>query len=108
MKADVIIFAKVAEELKDFLTNCYSYGIFKTYVCQLVNGTVEVGHAGIPKYAELPHKNLGVCWAIDRLLKNESECYPECNHVIIGERLPRTIIKSSCYYCGDSTSDAYF
>lgn len=104
MKADVILFAKPIEELGNFSTNCYSYGIFKTYICQLENGTVEIGHAGIPEYAELPHKNLGVCWAVNRLLKRESEC----SHIIIGERLPITIIKSSCYYCGDSTSDAYF
>ena len=108
MKADIVIFAKPVEELGNFSTDRYSFGTFKNYVCQLENGTVQIGHADIPEYTELPYKSLSVCWAINRLLKKESDYYPLCNHIIIGEKLPKTIISSSCYYCGESTTDTYF
>jgi hypothetical protein len=111
MKADSIIFVKPIEELKDFVTDCYTCGTFnKNYVCQLANGTVEVGHAEIPNYGKdkLPHEEPSICWAVNRLLKKESECYPKCDRVIIGSQLPRIIVSSSCYYCGDSCTEAYF
>ena len=109
MKADSIIFVKPIEELNEFLVDCYTCGTFCGYIAQLENGTVEVGAAESPNYRDKqPHENLEICWAVNRILRRESEYYPQCNHVIIGERLPRTIVSSSCYYCGDDSTSAYF
>jgi hypothetical protein len=108
MKADHIVFTKSVEELNEFLVDCYTCGTFRAYIAQLENGTVEVGAAESPNYRDKqPHENLEICWAINRILRKESECYHRCSHVVIGERLPRIIIGSSCYYCGDST-ECYF
>lgn len=108
MKADTILFVKTIEECEDFKTDTYSYGPFYNYVAQLENGTVEIGHAEIPEYKKPPYDDSAVCWVISRLLKKESDYYPRCNHVIIGEKLPITIIRSSCYYCGEESTECYF
>lgn len=111
MKADNIVFTKSVEdeELNEFLVDCYTCGTFCGYIAQLENGTVEVGAAESPNYRDKqPHENLKICWAVNRILRKESECYPSCSHVVIGERLPRIIIASSCYYCGDDSTNAYF
>jgi hypothetical protein len=110
MKADTILFVKTIEECEEFKTDTYSYGLFHSYIAQLENGQVEIGHAGFPNYEKQPpYDNPDICWAIARLLKCESDYYPICNHIIIGEKLPRTIVRSSwCCYCGQESTECYF
>ena len=76
------------------------------YVLKSTEGVV-VGWSQYPFYTDdqPPHDILEICEVVNRLTNPKMA---STSHIIIGTKLPKVTMCSSCYYCGDGTSDVYF
>lgn len=107
MKADEFILAERVDKLDKFRTNTHSSRDGWNYIAQL-GSTVKIGFITAPYYnrENPPHIRLEICAIINFLINPFDE--EEVKHVILGKRLPDTTISTSCYYCGNGCTEAYF